>query len=169
MKVIKKQGFTLIELLVAIAIIGVLVTIVVAAIDPVKLINDAKDSRLRSNLNQVKASLQSYYNDCKTYPPANVMDALLVDTASPDPMGGTSDADGVDNTVGTTCDNNQLYMKQVPADAGYDYTLVDAQNYMIVANLSTTQSNRIADDTNSLTKCGAATNNDAIDYAVCND
>ena len=46
----RKSGFTLIELLVVIAIIGILVTIVVVAIDPVKLIGESRDAKKREEL-----------------------------------------------------------------------------------------------------------------------
>jgi len=64
------HGFTLIELLIVIAIIGVLVTIVVVAIDPVKVINDSNDTKARAELNQVRTSLQLYFNENNSYPPA---------------------------------------------------------------------------------------------------
>src|SRR3972149_6088887 len=64
----RKSGFTLIELLVVIAIIGILVTIVVVAIDPVKLIGESRDAKKREELQQLKNALQLYYNDNNSYP-----------------------------------------------------------------------------------------------------
>lgn len=64
----KMAGFTLIELLIVIAIIGVLVTIVVIAVDPVRLIGEANDAKKRGELHQLKNALQLYYNDISDYP-----------------------------------------------------------------------------------------------------
>src|SRR3989344_8249863 len=65
---IPKMGFTLIELLVVIAIIGILVTIVVVAINPQRVIQDARDTKKREELTQLKNSLQLYFNDFNAYP-----------------------------------------------------------------------------------------------------
>ena len=63
-----KRGFTLIELMVVMAVLGVLVTIVVAAINPTKIIKQSQDTKARTELSQVKAAMQLYYNDNKSYP-----------------------------------------------------------------------------------------------------
>ena len=63
-----KEGFTLIELLVVVAIIGLLVVIALVAINPVRVIQNSRDSRARVELNQLKASLQLYFNERRSYP-----------------------------------------------------------------------------------------------------
>jgi prepilin-type N-terminal cleavage/methylation domain-containing protein len=55
------KGFTLIELLVVIAVLGVMAAAIVAAINPLAKINQAKDSNIKSDLASIANALQSYY------------------------------------------------------------------------------------------------------------
>ena len=64
------KGFTLVELLIVIAIIAILVLMVIIAINPVRVIEDTRDTRNRTEMNQLKTSLQLYFNDNKRYPTA---------------------------------------------------------------------------------------------------
>lgn len=142
-------GFTLVELLVVIGIIAVLVTIVVVAVNPVRLIQNSRDTKRRSDLNQIKAAMQLYYNENKNYPT----------TATNIPFGS------VWTVSGTT------YMKQVPndTDGSYSYTGfgtcgTSCTDYYITAFLY----NPSSDDTNTLTKCGVSSSS-TVKFAVCND
>lgn len=58
-KLSTNKGFTLIELLIVIAVLGVLAAAVVSAINPVKKINQAKDSTLKSDMGQIVNALQA--------------------------------------------------------------------------------------------------------------
>lgn len=150
MKTIKQSGFTLIELLVVIAIIGVLVTIAVIAINPVRLINDSRDSTVRADLQQMKAALQLYHNDCRSYPAAI--------------PGADTQWDGTDDAAACSPDAT-IYMRQVPAapdGSDYDYDQVGGgTGYTLQGPLN----NPNDEDDNTLTKCGVS----ALQYAVCND
>lgn len=149
------KGFTLLELLVVIAIIGVLVTIIIVAINPAKLIGQSRDSKRRSDLLQVKAALQLYYNDCKTYPATASFQAIFGSA-----FGNTGN--GFDGTA-NTCDDGSVYMKQVPNDTGASYTytqLNSGQDYRITAHLNYPTT----DDANTVTKCGGSDS-----FSVCND
>ena len=64
-----REGFTLIELLIVIALIGILVSVVVVAINPARLLGEANDSKKREELLQIKTALQLYFNDKTDYPP----------------------------------------------------------------------------------------------------
>lgn len=64
-----KSGFTLIELLVVITIIGVLATLMIANFSGARA--RARDSRRKSDLNQLKTALRLYYNDNQAYPPSS--------------------------------------------------------------------------------------------------
>lgn len=68
MKLYTKKGFTLVELLIVIAIISILVTVVLIAINPRRIISDTNDTKKRTELNQIKTSLQLYFNDNGAYP-----------------------------------------------------------------------------------------------------
>src|SRR4030042_4669102 len=63
-------GFTLTELLIVLAIIAILVTTVLIAINPVRVIQDTRDSRNRTEMNQIKSALQLYFNENNDYPTA---------------------------------------------------------------------------------------------------
>ncbi|OGY27994.1 MAG: hypothetical protein A2Z42_00065 [Candidatus Woykebacteria bacterium RBG_19FT_COMBO_43_10] len=64
----KIKGFTLVELLIVIAIIGILVTVALIAINPVRVIEDTRDAKYRSEMLQIKTALQLYFNELNTYP-----------------------------------------------------------------------------------------------------
>lgn len=66
-KIVRKTtGFTLIELLVVIAIIGVLTAVLLP--NMVGIRGRAADSRVKSDLAQLKTALRLYYNDFQSYP-----------------------------------------------------------------------------------------------------
>jgi len=150
------KGFTLIELMVVMGIIAILVTILIVAINPIRLIQNATDNKRRSDLNQIKAAMQLYYNDCKYYPTTIPFGAQFGPIPGGDP-----------------CDDNTTYMKQVPSNSGgsYLYTPLPSHcsgtnctDYLITADLN----NPNADDTLTLSKCGAIAG-PTVDFAVCND
>lgn len=69
-----RKGFTLIELLIVIVIIGILaVGLVPKVIDAPK---KARDTVRKTDLNQIKIAVESYYSDKGSYP-ANILDATL--------------------------------------------------------------------------------------------
>lgn len=61
-----QKGFTLIELLVVIAVLGVLAAVVMAAIDPAKKINSAKDANIKSSASEIANAMQVYYTNKAT-------------------------------------------------------------------------------------------------------
>jgi len=66
----KNKGFTLIELIITLAVIGVLVSLILVAINPQRIIEDTRDSRNRAEMNAVKTALQLFFNDNNSYPAA---------------------------------------------------------------------------------------------------
>lgn len=55
------NGFTLIELLVVIAVIGVLATVALVAINPLEMINRARDSVVRTETIELNRAVDHYY------------------------------------------------------------------------------------------------------------
>ena len=60
-----KQGFTLIELLVVVAIIGLLATLSIVALNNARA--RARDARRVADVKQIQTALELYYNDFGTY------------------------------------------------------------------------------------------------------
>jgi len=67
----RKRGFTLVELLVVIAIIGVLVALLLPAIQAAR--EAARRSKCTNNMKQFGIALQTYHDSLKTFPPGGCM------------------------------------------------------------------------------------------------
>lgn len=62
------EGFTLVELLIVIALLGVIATIVIAAINPIEQANRASDAGLKADGSQMVSAIQRYYVSHSSYP-----------------------------------------------------------------------------------------------------
>lgn len=84
-------GFTLIELLVVISVIGVLAVAVLATINPIEQINRSRDTRTRSDAQQLNAASERFYATQELYPWNKTLNTLP-DTVYQFTPGTTSDA-----------------------------------------------------------------------------
>ena len=106
----EKKGFTLIELLVVVAIIGLLATLSIVALNNARA--RSRDARRVADVKQIQTALELYYNDQGYYPSAV-------------PTSGTQIASG------TTVYMNQVPTPPQPADGSctaataYTYATTD--------------------------------------------
>lgn len=77
-----KKGFTLIELLIVIAVLGVLATGLVAAINPLEKLANTRDSVRKSTIAQLTQALQEHLISIGRFPYPFNWNTALVDTGS---------------------------------------------------------------------------------------
>ena len=58
---VMQSGFTLVELLIVIALLGVIATIVIAAINPIEQANRASDAGMEADASQIISAISRYY------------------------------------------------------------------------------------------------------------
>lgn len=121
MKKYLSKGFTLVELLIVIALLGIIATIVIAAINPIEQANRASDAGMKADASQIVSAIGRYYATHNQYPwqaascatnggsfcnPALGADAALAFLTADDPSIGLCGASGA--TCKTTANQGEL-------------------------------------------------------------
>ncbi len=75
----KIKGFTLVEILVVMAILLLMIVILIGILNPIALVNKARDSRRKKDLNRIKVAFEEYYNDKGCYPNESTWRPLLME------------------------------------------------------------------------------------------
>jgi len=124
------SGFTLIEILIAVAIVGILASATLAAINPLEQIKKSNDARRKADLTEIQKALDMYYQDQGRYPASSGDYKISVNNQIIE--WGSKWAAG----------NGQPYMVKVPADpvGGKSYIYFsppgsNGQTYYLYANL----------------------------------
>jgi prepilin-type N-terminal cleavage/methylation domain-containing protein len=116
-----RKGFTLVELLIVIALLGVIATIVIAAINPIEQANRASDAGMKADASQLISAIERYYTTHGQFPwqatscsvnggtfcdPAQGADASLSFLTADDPSIGLCGAAGA--ACKTTANQGEL-------------------------------------------------------------
>ena len=76
----KKKAFTLVEILVVMAILLIMIFILIGILNPIALVNKARDSRRKKDLSRIRVAFEEYFNDKGCYPndiPADFLRSAL--------------------------------------------------------------------------------------------
>jgi len=116
------KGFTLIELLLVITIIGVLATLLAAALNNAR--EQSRDTRRLADINKIQQALELYYYDQGRYPPGSSLVLGDTNTKCLNPSGWQTE----------NCPNayiDHIPSNPLPGGMDYTYTFINASDFRI--------------------------------------
>ena len=132
------------ELLIVIGVIGILASVLIAVLNPIRQINKARDSQRKNDLKQVQQALEQYYSDFENYPTISCFSSNTL---------CWSVVNGASNLLGANASN---YIKKMPVDPktsgsdctsassyGYKYVASGGTSYTLVTRLENTSDSQI--------------------------
>ena len=124
-----KKGFTIIELLIVIAIIGLLATISIVALNGAR--QKGRDVKRVADIKQIQRGLEFYFNDTNSYPTAPTSSPVVLGSANAKIL---CDAGFVASI--SSCPLNKIYMSSIPVNpipggSNYVYTSTPSGQYVI--------------------------------------
>lgn len=157
------KGFTLIELIVVIAVLATLLVMVIIVLNPKVQFNKARDSRRKSDLNNIAKALVMYKNDFSVYPPDDGNGNISACSPSITLVWGTD---------AFKC-SEMTYMKFLPQDpkegeATYKYKRMGTSGYDFCL-WATLENTADLDSARYLSRCLQCTEAVAGDIVVCSD
>lgn len=75
-----KKGITLVEVLIVMAILIILATAMIGGIDPIGLVNKARDAQRKKDIGRIKIAFEEYYNDKGCYPSLEMVTQMSTST-----------------------------------------------------------------------------------------
>ena len=114
-----RGGFTLIELLIVIAILTVLLSIVIIAVNPVRQFAQADNTQRRSDVNAILNAIYQYAADNRGTLPADIPSTTTIQIGAGDTGNCAISCNGT--TTPTTCldlhsSTTPIYLTDVPVD-----------------------------------------------------
>ncbi|MFA6007209.1 MAG: type II secretion system protein [Candidatus Shapirobacteria bacterium] len=73
----KRWGVTLVELIIVIGILAVMVSVMAGILNPIALVNKARDVQRKKDLGRIKIAFEDYYNDKGCYPDQTLVAELM--------------------------------------------------------------------------------------------
>lgn len=123
-----KKGFTLVELLVVMSILAIMVAIVSATLNPIALVNKARDSRRKNDLNKIKIAFEAYFANKGSYP-------------TTDEVSGVSGWNKREN-CNKEISQMKSYLRTLPCDpkgTPYEIIIINSKTFKIITNLENTK------------------------------
>ena len=117
----KKSGFSLVELLVGIAIIGILASSTVVAVNPAKRIAQAKDAQRKTDISVITNALIAHEATFGQYPAETGCDSSIGSENNPCPVNHPESTWDSNSFIYIALVGQQVF-KQLPIDPKNDHT-----------------------------------------------